>query len=280
MKMKIKISFIFLLIVLYYVNLIGRMHGIFEHYVISGILNFILTYFLLKINPFEKTGLFLIILPMFLLTPTIFIGFLDHIPKPGFIGHVMYIISTTFGFFLSKKYNIKLIILYVIIYFLLIYNFDNINNYYYYKMTKYEKESIEFNFYDIKLTDRNGKKIELDNNKIYLIDLWSINCGACIDNFPEFQKVKNYYKSNKNIMVITINITDSKDEFIRSEEIIKKFNFKNFYTNRDIYKNLNFNSIPQYLIVNKKGEIKYFGSLNTKSNESYNNFYNLVKNEM
>ncbi len=81
-------------------------------------------------------------------------------------------------------------------------------------------------------------------------------------------------------MVITINITVSKDDFIKSEEIIKKFIFKNFYTNRDIYKNINFNSIPQYLIVNKKGEIKYFGSLNTKSNESYNNFYNLVKNEM
>ncbi len=158
MKIKIKISFIFLLIVLYYVNLIGRMHGIFVHYVISGILNFILTFLLLKINPFEKTGLFLIILPLFLLTPTIFIGFLDHTPKPGFIGHVMYIISTAFGFFLSIKYNIKLIILYVIIYSLLIYNFDNINNYYYYKMTKNEKESIEFNFYDIKLTDRNGKK--------------------------------------------------------------------------------------------------------------------------
>ncbi|WP_395045601.1 TlpA family protein disulfide reductase [Flavobacterium sp.] len=278
--MKVKIYFISLLLVLYYTNLIGRMHGIYFHYIVTGIVNFILTFLLLKINPFKKTGLFLIILPLFLLTPSIILGFINFIPKPGFIGHFMYLISTFFGFLLSKRYNAKLIILYSLIYFSLVYNFDNINNYYYYKMSNLKNGSKNFNFHNVKLSDKFGKSVEMDKDKVYLIDLWALNCAICIQNFPEFQKVKNYYSLNKNVEVITVNISDSKDEIDKSEKIIKKFNFNNYYTNRDIFKNLKFNSIPQYLIVNKKGEIKYFGTLNIKNNESFNNFYKLVNNEL
>ena len=143
-----------------------------------------------------------------------------------------------------------------------------------------ENGAKKFNFHNIKLSNQFGEKVELDKNKIYLIDLWALNCSVCIENFPEFQKVRTYYASNKNVEVITINLSDSKDEINKSEKLIKRYKFKNYYTNRDIYKNLKFNSIPQYLIVNKKGEIKYFGSLNIKSNEFYNNFYNMVNNEL
>lgn len=278
--MKSKIYFISLIIVLYYVSLIGRLHGIYFHYVITGIINFIFTFLLLKINPFKKAGLFLIILPLFLLSPNIIFGFIDQRTMPGFIGHLMYIISTTFGFLLSKKYSIKLIILYILIYTALVYNYDNISNFYYYKMSMQENGAKKFNFHNIKLSNQFGEKVELDKNKIYLIDLWALNCSVCIENFPEFQKVRTYYASNKNVEVITINLSDSKDEINKSEKLIKRYKFKNYYTNRDIYKNLKFNSIPQYLIVNKKGEIKYFGSLNIKSNEFYNNFYNMVNNEL
>ena len=256
----------------------GRMHGIYIHFIFSGVLNFVLTYLLLRVNPFAKTGLFFIFLPFLLLLLPIVQNLYNKVFFPGFIGNLMYLISTFFGFLLFKKFSKKIIYIYIFVYIILVYHFNNINNYYY---TSCQPQStINLNFNNISLTDSQGKKIFLEKNKIYLIDIWALSCSVCIKELPKFKKVESYYKHNKNIQVIAVNISNTENDILKSEEIVKNLNLTNYYTNRDIYQYLNFNTIPKYIIMNKKGEVKYLGLLNIEYNESYNNFYKLVNNEL
>ena len=236
------------------------MHGIYIQYVFSGVINFLFTFLLLKVNPFNRTGLLLITLPLILLLVPQLNDIINKNFFPGFIGMLMYLISTIFGYLLYKKFKIKIIVAYLFVYIALVYNFNNINNYYYTSLRP--KLGDNLNFHNIIFHDAKGNKIVLEKNKIYVVDIWSLSCGVCIENFPKFKKVEGHYKNNNDVKVITLNILNSENQIIKSEEIIKNFDFNNYYINKNIFKYLNFNSIPQYLIVNKKGEVKYLGLLN------------------
>jgi thiol-disulfide isomerase/thioredoxin len=55
--------------------------------------------------------------------------------------------------------------------------------------TKTEKLS------DIKILDFSDNEIKLDTieNKVIVLDFWSIFCGECFRKFPDLEKIKNYY---------------------------------------------------------------------------------------
>lgn len=277
--MKNKIIFIILTLVLYYFNFLGRANGLFVNFVLIGIINFIFTYYLLKINPFKKMGLFLIFFPFLLLTFTICYGLYMKLTMPGILDYIMYLFSTSFGVLIYKSLNKKtIIILYTIVYLLLVYNYSNLMELYY--STKEQNINVNKFVPILNLEDKNGNKVIIKNeNKILVIDLWSLSCGNCIKSFPKFEKVKNDFKNDNDIEFISINIYQSKDEIEKSEKIINNYTFKNFYSNKSLFNTLNFNSVPNYMIIGKDNRIKYFGHLNVESYENINNIYKLIENE-
>jgi thiol-disulfide isomerase/thioredoxin len=198
---------------------------------------------------------------------------------PGFIGYIMYLISTVFGILLFKFDKSKrIVIIYSIIFMTLVSNYYNLYNFYYSKTDI--KRSINKNLPVFFVQKKNGGKFKfIKTNKILVIDLWSINCSNCIKSFPQYEKIKNTFKNDKEIEFISINIYETLNDIEKSEFFLKGYTFKNYYSDKSLFEILDFNSVPNYLIVGKDNKIKYFGNLNVETYETYNNIYKLIENE-
>jgi thiol-disulfide isomerase/thioredoxin len=274
-----KFQFFLILFIIYFFNFFGREFGSYTNFIITGIINFIFTYYLLKINPFKKTGLFLIFFPLLLLSLVVFRALINSIRIPGIVGYYICLLATSFGTLLYL-YNKKALIscIYSILFIVSVLNFNNIFNYYYSLVDK--NINVGKVLPIITVIDINGSsKIIESKGKILLIDLWSNSCGNCIKSFPKFEKLKNEYAKDNEVEILAINIYNSKKEIIESEKFLKKYSFKNYYCDQTLFDKLNFNSIPNYMIVGRDNKIKYFGNLNMETFETYNNIYKLIENE-
>lgn len=278
-KLRQTILFILLLVVLYFFNTIGRYFGHYNNFIITGLLNFILTYYLLKINPFKKMGLSLIFFPFILLSLTIIYGIFYNLKMPGIIGFYIYILSTFFGILLFTRSEKKtIIIVYSTLYIISVFNYNNMYNYYDSIIDK--NINIGKKMPLIKIFDKNlEKQFVINGNKILVIDLWANSCSNCITAFPKFEKLKNYYANDMEVEIFAVNIYNSKTDIKQSEKLLKDYSFKNYYSDVSVFDKLNFNSVPNYIIIGKDGKIKYFGNLNMDANETYNNIYELIENE-
>jgi thiol-disulfide isomerase/thioredoxin len=245
----------------------------------TGNVKLLITFHLLKTHPDPKTGLFLLFFPFLLLSLTILYGYYMKLTMPGIIDYLMYLVATTFAVLMYRNKSRKWIFyLFSIVYVLLVYNYDNLIEMYY----SLKEKNIHLNQMVpvLHIEDKDGKKVIIENNnKILVIDLWSLSCSNCIKSFPKFEQVKNDFKEDKEVVFLSINIYQSKAEIEKSEKIIKDFTFTNYYSNTSLFETLNFNSVPNYMIVGKDGRIKYFGNLNVATYENYNNMYKLIENE-
>ena len=277
--MRIKVLFGFVLLISFSLNLVGRVYNLYLYFIISGILNVLLTYYSLKINPLRKVGLFLIFTPLLLAFFAVIYGIIVQERMPGLSGFILHLMATICALLLTKKLNKKKIILtYAIIYIICVFNFYNFENYYSSQFNKNKNVSMRFPV--LQLIDKNLIKNQIQSNgKIIIIDLWSLSCGSCIEAFPKFEKLKNEFKNDREIKFLAINIYMDLAEIRKSEKYLKNYTFKNLYADKSLFKTFNFNSIPNYMIVGKDGRIKYFGSLNTGTFETYNNIYTLIDNE-
>jgi len=276
----IKITlFCLLLFILCFFNFVGRCYGLYMNFIVTGIINFLFTFYLLRINPFQKIGLFLIFLPFVLLTSVVIYGLMYSERMPGLLGYFMYLFSSTSGLllFLSRK-KVVVILVYLILLIILILNYTNFFNYYYSIVD--QNTSIGKTLPKIVIFDsKNKSKILNNNGKILVVDLWSNTCGNCIKDFPKFEKLKNEFINDNTIDFISISIINKESDIIESEKYLNKYTFKKYFSNRSIYHKLDFNSIPNYMIVGKNGKIIYFGNLNMETFETYNNVYNLIEEE-
>jgi len=276
----IKITLFFLLLfILCFFNFVGRCYGLYMNFIVTGIINFLFTFYLLRINPFQKIGLFLIFLPFVLLTSVVIYGLMYSERMPGLLGYFMYLFSSTSGLllFLSRKKVVEILV-YFILLIILILNYTNFFNYYYSIVD--QNTSIGKTLPKIVIFDsKNKSKILNNNGKILVVDLWSNTCGNCIKDFPKFEKLKNEFINDNTIDFISISIINKESDIIESEKYLNKYTFKKYFSNRSIYHKLDFNSIPNYMIVGKNGKIIYFGNLNMETFETYNNVYNLIEEE-
>lgn len=159
-------------------------------------------------------------------------------------------------------------------------NFENMYNYLFYLKNK--SEMVEKKFPKINIYDKNNLSINFEEEykgKIIVINLWNNSCGYCIKNFPKYEKLKNHYRNDTLVEVISINIQSEKKNIALSEKFLNKFTFSNFYTDNSIYEKLKINGVPYYVILDENFKIKYIGSLNTEKLETYNNIYDLIENE-
>lgn len=88
-----------------------------------------------------------------------------------------------------------------------------------------------------------GLKVSLDQyaGKVILIDFWATWCGPCIAGFPAFEEIKNAFKTDSNVVCLSISIDDDKEKWNRA---IKKYAISG---PQWVIDRLN---IPDYRIVN------------------------------
>lgn len=105
-------------------------------------------------------------------------------------------------------------------------------------------------------TDINGNNYDnaSTKGKLLIFKCWFIGCVACVKEFPELNKLVNNYKSNDNILFISLAI-DKKDDLIKFLKT-KKFKYavvpemKNFMSN-----DLNITQYPTHLLINQGGKV-------------------------
>ena len=107
-----------------------------------------------------------------------------------------------------------------------------------------------------KLLDEN-QQLNLQINKLTLIDFWEVWCGWCIKSFPEVEKLKNKYPENLQVIGI---LTQDKEGAIKLIEK-KKTTFTNLIGNKELLQLYSVNSYPRYFLVDKNGIVRkeYFG---------------------
>ena len=266
---------------IFFLNLGGftGIHNFYHRFIFTGIITIPFTFFLLKINPYKNVGILLIFAYFFVSTPVIIYSLINGEKIPGVISYSLYIIASVFAILIYKsKLKWRYILLYCIIFIFYLYNHNNTLNWY---RDMYEdKVNIDKMLPEIVVHDYQGNKTVIKpNGKVQVVDLWSTSCGYCIQSFPEFEKVYQKYKNDNQVMVYAINAKIRDFNLERANRYVKKYPFPNYFADSIILKKLNYSAFPYYMIVSKKGEIKYFGSLHILPTETYNNFYDLIENE-
>jgi len=273
-----KLQFLSLIIILYLVHFFGRFFGLYNYFIVAGIINLFLTYYLLRVNQFKKIGLLLIFFPLALSSIVVFLALFNSVPLPGIIGYFIYLTSSIFGILFYNINKKVFLAIYAIIFLISIFQYQNMFNFYYSYIEKNSRVGLLLPKIEI-FDNKNNSQILNNNGKILVIDLWSNTCGNCIKDFPKFEKLKNEFANDNSVDFISINIYNKRSDIVESEKYLKKYTFKKYFTDRSVYKKLDFNSIPNYMLVGKDGKIKYFGNLNMETHETYNNIYKLIENE-
>lgn len=275
-----KIKFIFGFLILFIINIFSSAFGQDIGFYLTGLFNFVLSYYLLKINPFKKIGYPLVFLYFFLVFPVMIHGLFIVKAYIGLLKASIYYISSFSSIlvYTVRTNKLKIALIYLLVLVFLSINFNNMFNFY--MAYLYKNEMVGKNLPQITIYDSRGNGFLLSSKeKILVVDLWSNSCGYCIQAFPEFEKLKNHFKNDKAVEFLAINVDEKKINRKRGLSYIEKFTFKNYFVERDILKKLNFSQFPNYMIVGKDGKIKYFGDLNMDELETYNNIYKLIENE-
>lgn len=92
--------------------------------------------------------------------------------------------------------------------------------------------------------------------KVVLLDFWFKNCGACMRQYPQMEKVYKYFQSNKDLCIFWVN--NGIDSLSNIRELIDKRDIEipvlidkgGLFVNRiGIYE------YPQYILIDRSGKI-------------------------
>ncbi|WP_179318415.1 TlpA family protein disulfide reductase [Winogradskyella helgolandensis] len=116
--------------------------------------------------------------------------------------------------------------------------------------------TIDFSKYKFNTSDGKQTNITLEEEKIYILDFWYLECAPCV---KDHEVIAEYIdtKKNKKIEVIGMSIDRSKSKW---ETYLKTHqynwtNYNQFGFNETLYKNLEIQLFPTYIVVNSKGNI-------------------------
>ena len=96
--------------------------------------------------------------------------------------------------------------------------------------------------------------------RVIYIDFWASWCAPCIKEFPASKLLSEYFK-DEDIIFVYISIDKKKQAWfnsLKNLDLNNKFSFlATNYPSADFYKDLEINTIPRYLLYNKKGDLIY-----------------------
>jgi len=106
---------------------------------------------------------------------------------------------------------------------------------------------------DFEVTDLNGKTYTSKNTKgkIVVLNFWFAKCKPCIMEIPELNEVYEKYKTNKNIVFISVTF-DSEDI---AKSFLKKYTFKYpvVANNMGLINDFGTGSYPTNIIIDRDG---------------------------
>lgn len=138
----------------------------------------------------------------------------------------------------------------------------------------------------IEFYSEDGELVNLENlrGNVIVLDFWGSYCSICFKKFPEIESLFQKYQDSVVIFAVHLIYSSEKQEEII--ELIDKqpYSFPFAYTNLSqmqiISKAFKIEGIPTLVILNKKGEIAYIGSIITEKDIIVNNAYNIIDKEL
>jgi thiol-disulfide isomerase/thioredoxin len=103
----------------------------------------------------------------------------------------------------------------------------------------------------------NGNTFDLESlkGKVVLLDIWSTTCAPCIKAIPESVKLQDELK-NKSFVALNLCLNSNEDDW---KKLIAKKNWIGTHifsqNDKEAYSNYHFNSFPQYILIDKNGNI-------------------------
>ncbi len=110
------------------------------------------------------------------------------------------------------------------------------------------------------LTDMNGiiHTLETLKDKIIVLDFWFVNCGACIEEMPELNKMREKFGTDD---VAWFGITfDKKEKVVKFSQKVQ-FDFTIIPESQHLVDRFGIKFFPTTLIINPDNEIVYTGKL-------------------
>jgi thiol-disulfide isomerase/thioredoxin len=260
---------IIIIIVVSLITIFGGIVNWINQFVIVGVVFFVSTFFLID-NKSKKWLTLLCLLSPFLLMVGGSVLFFVLIGDPNpcvypivFISVISAFVGLTFKLWylkFSKKRVIIFASLYLVLFivsgYIFMYNWLNYNIA---KDSIMQAEKIS----DIKIWDFSDNEIKLDgiDNKVIVLDFWSIHCGSCFRKFPDFEKIKNYY-NNKDVVFYAVLIPwkrcdNENDELENRLKWMEKQNYTfNIVKTDTLTANLlGITGVPQLLVIDKNKKI-------------------------
>jgi len=156
-------------------------------------------------------------------------------------------------------------------------------NYFSYHTMKHDLDKYDLSH--SKIVDVNESEVGKNNFKgrVVLFDVWHSACYWCIKEFPELQKLYNYYKSDSSVKIVSLNFPIGRDNGIRPTKFTANYSFeKMFFQSEAEYEKFSDEPVPLILIMDKNFICRYAGQLNTDWNIFIGNakrIINKLKNE-
>lgn len=109
---------------------------------------------------------------------------------------------------------------------------------------------------DFTATDLNGQNVNLSSlkGKVIYVDIWATWCGPCMQEMPHFEKLKQQYKDNPNVVFVSLSIDDSENPWKQSVEGRKADGYQ-WLINRSKLKAYNIVGIPRSLLIDQQFKI-------------------------
>jgi thiol-disulfide isomerase/thioredoxin len=128
-----------------------------------------------------------------------------------------------------------------------------------YKNALYDKIEIKSEFKsgsvatDFTAEDMNGKLVNLSSlkGKTIYVDLWATWCGPCMAEMPHLKTLKEEFKKDKNIAIVSLSIDNTNDPWLKYLKSNYSEGFQ-WRINRLKLEAYSIVSVPRYLIIDKQ----------------------------